>query len=143
MRITVASGKGGTGKTFISTNLAYTFDQTGKEVAYLDCDVEEPNGHLFLQPESIQKEEILLKAPLEVDNEKCTGCGMCKDVCTYNAIAVLKGKAMIFPELCHVCGACTIACPEQAIIEGEKKIGEIVHGSYGDIELHYALLQPT
>ena len=140
MKISIASGKGGTGKTFISTNLAYTFAKKGKGVAYLDCDVEEPNGHLFLQPEAIQTEEIKIKAPLKVDNEKCTGCRKCADACTYNAIAVVNNKAMIFSDLCHVCGACSIVCPEGAIVEGERKIGDILHGHHGGIELHYGLL---
>ncbi len=141
MKITIASGKGGTGKTFIATNLAYTFDRLGKEVGYLDCDVEEPNGHLFLQPENVEKEEVLLNAPLEIDNEKCTGCGKCAQVCSYNAIAVINEQAMLFNELCHVCGACSIACPEGAIVEGEKKIGDVIHGNSEDIKIHYALLQ--
>ncbi len=141
MKISIASGKGGTGKTFISTNLAYTFASSGEEVAYLDCDVEAPNGHLFLKPESVRKEEVFLDAPLKVDSEKCTGCGKCSEACTYNAIATINEQAILFPELCHVCGACTIVCPEGAIVEGEKKIGDVIHGESGDIALHYALLK--
>lgn len=140
-KITIASGKGGTGKTFISTNLAYTYAGMNREVAYLDCDVEEPDGHLFLKPESKTTEEVKLEAPITVDNQKCTGCGKCAEACTYNAIAVIKEKAMIFPELCHICGGCSIVCPEDAIIKGQKKIGDLIHGKSGNLEIHYALLK--
>ncbi|MFW5988350.1 MAG: P-loop NTPase, partial [bacterium] len=139
--ITIASGKGGTGKTFISTNLAYTFAEMKKEVAYLDCDVEEPDGHLFLKPESKTSEEVNLEAPIKVDKQKCTGCGKCAEACTYNAIAVINEKAIIFPELCHICGACSLVCPEDAVIEGEKKIGDLIHAKSGNLDIHYALLK--
>ncbi|MFW5988037.1 MAG: P-loop NTPase [bacterium] len=141
MDIAIASGKGGTGKTFISTNLAYILDNMQHQVSYLDCDVEEPDGHLFLKMDQKNIEAINLKAPYKADPKKCTGCGKCVEACTYNAIAVMKEKAIIFPELCHICGACNIVCPEDAIIEKEKKIGDVVHGKSNSIDLHYALLE--
>ena len=91
MRIAVSSGKGGTGKTFISTNLAVMLAEMGEQVTYVDCDVEEPNGHLFMKPEVESTETLYLPAPVETNLDKCTGCGRCADACHYNAIAVVKG----------------------------------------------------
>jgi MinD superfamily P-loop ATPase len=138
--ITISSGKGGTGKTFIATNLAKVLSEKYNEVHYLDCDVEEPNGHLFLTPIIEKQEDINLLSPVEVDQEKCTLCGICADICHYNAIAVVKNKVLIFKELCHVCGGCTIACPVDAIIEKERKIGVLKEGMSGNIKVYYALL---
>ncbi|MDO9465282.1 MAG: P-loop NTPase [bacterium] len=141
MNIAISSGKGGTGKTFVATNIAIAFSKKGKKVCYLDCDVEEPNGHLFLKPRIDREEDISLLAPVGVDNEKCIKCGKCQDACRYNAIAVIKDKVLFFPQLCHVCGACKIVCPEDAIIEKDKKIGVLKHGKSGTIDFHYALLE--
>ncbi|MFH1904339.1 MAG: P-loop NTPase [bacterium] len=141
MNIAISSGKGGTGKTFVATNVAIAFSKNGKKVCYLDCDVEEPNGHLFLKPRIDREEDISLLAPVGVDNEKCIKCGKCQDACHYNAIAVIKDKVLFFPQLCHVCGACKIVCPEDAIIEDDKKIGVLKHGKSGTIDFHYALLE--
>ena len=141
MNIAISSGKGGTGKTFVATNIAIAFSKKGKKVCYLDCDVEEPNGHLFLKPRIDREEDISLLAPVGVDNEKCIKCGKCQDACHYNAIAVIKDKVLFFPQLCHVCGACKIVCPEDAIIEEDKKIGVLKHGKSGAIDFHYALLE--
>ncbi len=121
MKIVIASGKGGTGKTFISTNLAYTLADSGKEVSYLDCDVEEPDGHLFLTLDSKKTESVELKAPIEIDSQKCINCGKCAEACSYNAIASMNDKTLLFTELCHVCGACSIVCPEDTVIEDKKK----------------------
>ncbi len=140
MKITVASGKGGTGKTFFSTNLAVVLKEMGHEVNYLDCDVEAPNGHLFIKPEEIWAEDIVYKSPQEVDGEKCTACGKCADFCQYNAIAVVKDKVLIFNELCHLCGGCILICPEDAIIEGDRTVGTLRHGKRRGIDIHYALL---
>ena len=126
MIISVASGKGGTGKTTIAVNLALSLNN----VQFLDCDVEEPNAHIFLKPEIKEKLKAFIPVP-QVDKTRCTYCGKCRQVCEYNAIAVLpksagnEGKVLIFAELCHGCGACAMLCPEQAIIEVNKEIGEI------------------
>jgi MinD superfamily P-loop ATPase len=141
MNIAISSGKGGTGKTFISTNIAAVLSQKKENVRYLDCDVEEPNGHLFLKPEIRAEEEVTLVAPCEVDEEKCIKCGKCAEVCHYNAIAVVNDKVLFFNELCHVCGGCKIVCPVDAIIEKERKIGQLRHGKSGKIDFHYALLE--
>ncbi len=141
MDIVIASGKGGTGKTLISTNLALVLDEMGEDVSYLDCDVEEPDGHLFLRPESVTEEEIKLRSPDGVDQEKCTTCGKCAEACSYNAIAVVNDQVLFFPELCHVCGACTIVCPEDAVIEREKKIGDLKKGKVDGIDITYANLE--
>jgi len=142
MKIAISSGKGGTGKTFVATNIAVVLSRTGKQISYLDCDVEEPNGHLFLKPESEKEEEVKLLSPVGINDEKCTKCGRCAEVCHYNAIAATKDKVIFFPELCHVCGACEIVCPEDAIIKKNKRIGVLKHGkSREKIDLHYALLE--
>jgi MinD superfamily P-loop ATPase len=141
INIAVSSGKGGTGKTFISTNLAKVLSEKQNKVRYLDCDVEEPNGHLFLNPVIEKEEDVNLISPVEVDQEKCINCGKCAEICQYNAIAVIKNKVLIFKELCHVCGGCTIACPTGAVIEKERKIGVVKEGASGDIKVYYALLE--
>jgi len=148
MKITIASGKGGTGKTFVATNLAAVLSGAGEDVTYLDCDVEAPNGHLFLNPRIESEEDIEIFSPVGIDPGKCTRCGRCAEACTYNAIAVTAKAALIFSELCHVCGACTIVCPEGAVIEENKKIGLLLHGFRPPVaagaqrmEYHYALLE--
>lgn len=148
MNITIASGKGGTGKTLVATNLAAVWSAAGRELTYLDCDVEAPNGHLFLKPRIEKEEAIEILSPVSADPEKCTKCGACGEACTYNAIAVTEKEVIFFPELCHVCGACTIVCPEDAIIEKMKKIGCLFHGSRPSFRedgatmgYHYALLE--
>jgi len=112
MVISVASGKGGTGKTLVATNLALSLKERFK-IRFLDCDVEEPNAHIFLNPSFSHRESVSIPIP-QVDEEKCTFCGKCSEVCAYNAIAVVKNKVLLFPELCHGCGACTRLCPENA-----------------------------
>ncbi|TJX14563.1 ATPase [Tissierella creatinini] len=126
MRIAVLSGKGGTGKTLVSVNLA----AAAKKSIYIDCDVEEPNGYLFFKPEDVQ-EEISVKIP-KVDNELCNGCRRCVDFCKFNALSYIKDKLIVFEEICHSCGGCIILCPERALIERDKVIGKIQRGiSYG------------
>jgi len=126
MRIAIASGKGGTGKTTVAVNLAVVLADSGLAVQYLDCDVEEPNGHIFLKPEITSTQTVGIPIPV-VDAEKCTGCRKCAEVCQYHAIAVLK-KALVFPELCHGCGGCALVCPAGAIREENRPIGVVETG---------------
>ena len=124
MVIAVLSGKGGTGKTLVSTNLAAV---TGTST-YMDCDVEEPNGHLFFRPEGVREEAVAVKIP-EVNQDKCTGCRICVDFCNFNALAHIKDRLMIFEEICHSCGGCILLCPEKALTEKEKVIGKVQKGT--------------
>ena len=122
MKIAIASGKGGTGKTTIATNLACSIAGMGKDVQYLDCDVEEPNGHIFLKPDIEETQNVTIGVP-EVDTEKCDGCGKCGQLCQYSAIICLKDIVMTFEQLCHSCGGCMLVCPTGAIKEKPKEIG--------------------
>lgn len=124
MQITVASGKGGTGKTTFAVNLAYVLAHWKKRVRLLDCDVEEPNCHLFVKPEFTEERPVTVPRPV-FNQEKCTGCGKCAEACAYNAIAVVKGKVLIFPELCHSCGVCSFVCPEKALTDKEFVVGKV------------------
>jgi len=132
MRIAVASGKGGTGKTTVATNLAYLAAQTGRAVVYADCDVENPNGHLFLHPSLAEQRSIDRLVPV-VDSGQCTRCGRCSDACRFGAIACVGKSVLIFPELCHACGGCQLACPQQAIREEPRSIGRLRLGSSGPL----------
>jgi len=122
MKIAIASGKGGTGKTTIATNLACSIARIGKTVQYLDCDVEEPNGHIFLRPDIEETQNVTIGVP-EVDTELCDGCGKCGQLCQYSAIICLKDTVMTFEQLCHSCGGCMAVCPQAAITEKQRKIG--------------------
>ena len=124
MNIVVASGKGGTGKTTFAVNMAHVLSMTGQRVRLLDCDVEEPNDHLFVRPKFTLEEPVEVLKPVW-DETKCTGCGRCAEVCNYNAIAVIKKKVLIFNELCHSCGACSYVCPEKALTEEPAAIGKV------------------
>src|SRR4030066_1125087 len=126
MIISIASGKGGTGKTLVATSLAISLKDREK-VQFLDCDVEEPNAHIFLKPVITNSEPVSIPVP-EVDTEKCTYCGKCAEVCAYHAIAVLKGHVMVFSQLCHGCGACSYLCPEKAISEEGRETGIVEWG---------------
>ena len=124
MILAVASGKGGTGKTTFSVNLAYALARAGENVRLLDCDVEEPNDHLFVRPEFSEEEPVKVMKPVW-DEAKCTGCGKCAGACNYNAIAVVKRNVLIFGELCHSCGVCSYVCPEGALTEMPVAIGTV------------------
>jgi len=135
LKIAVASGKGGTGKTLVAINLALSVEAD----QLLDCDVEEPNDHIFIKPEKTRNESVELLVP-EIDETKCTYCRKCAEFCQYNALFVAGETAMVFEELCHSCGGCTIICPEKAITEKPRSIGEIFIGKAGGIELVYGEL---
>lgn len=135
MKIAVLSGKGGTGKTLISVNMA----AVAENATYIDCDVEEPNGHLFFKPRDIKTEEISVKIPL-VDNELCNGCRKCVDFCMFNALVYVNKKLIVFDDVCHSCGGCVMFCPEQALSEKGKVIGEIQKGISGNVAVNTGML---
>jgi MinD superfamily P-loop ATPase len=136
VKIAVASGKGGTGKTLIAVNLALSLGS----VQLLDCDVEEPNDHLLLNPEILKEEPVKLMVP-KILEERCDYCGECARFCQFNALFVVGETAMVFPELCHSCGGCSIVCPRDAIVEEPRQIGKIFTCQAGDIELIYGELK--
>ncbi len=129
MQIAVASGKGGTGKTTLSTSLALCGTGT---VQYLDCDVEEPNGHIFLNPQLTESETVYLTIP-EIIEENCTACGKCRDICKFNAIGQFGKTVMTFPDLCHSCLGCFLVCEENALLKKKREIGVMEKGMAGDI----------
>ncbi|NLC76412.1 MAG: P-loop NTPase [Clostridia bacterium] len=131
MIVAVASGKGGTGKTTLASNLAWSLKET-KKVQVLDCDVDEPNLHLFLNPDLKVNETVSIKVPT-VNESRCDYCGKCADICQYGAITVLGKQVLLFPELCHGCGGCTLLCPQKAISEIDKPVGEIETGTAGGL----------
>jgi MinD superfamily P-loop ATPase len=130
MILSIASGKGGTGKTLVATSLALSL---GKQVQILDCDVEEPNVHILMWPTIVQSKPVCIPVPT-VDKAKCNYCGKCAQVCAYKAIAVLPETVLVFPELCHGCGACPYLCPEKAISEEGREIGVVETGRCGEID---------
>jgi MinD superfamily P-loop ATPase len=129
MIVSVASGKGGTGKTMVATNCAlYLNELLGCPISFIDCDVEEPNAHLFLKPDIEKRIPFGIPVP-EIELEKCNFCGRCGEVCEYHAIVVVKDSVLTFGELCHGCGACSMLCPRQAIQEKERACGIIELGT--------------
>jgi MinD superfamily P-loop ATPase len=132
MIVAVASGKGGTGKTTVATNLARASAATGRKTQYLDCDVEEPNGHIFLKPQITQQQDVTVEVP-EVDASKCTACGACGKICQYSAIVCLADQVMTFDSLCHSCAGCWLVCPTGAAKPRPMKIGELEIGAVGDL----------
>ena len=136
MIVSVASGKGGTGKTSVAVNMAISIGN----VQLLDCDVEEPNAHLLLHPEIIGEEPVYTLIP-SLNEELCDHCGKCSNFCQYNAIFATHEKVLIFPELCHGCGGCILVCPKKTIKEGKHKIGTLKRGYKGDLELVYGELE--
>jgi len=139
MRIAVASGKGGTGKTTVATNLAFVASQDGRSAAYLDCDVEEPNGAIFLKPQIQQGQPVGTPVP-KVDLDKCTGCGKCGKICQYSAILAMNKTVLTFPELCHGCGGCRLVCPAGAIAEDQHEIGRLQVGQAGSVQFVQGIL---
>ncbi len=138
MKIAIASGKGGTGKTTLAVALALATAERGP-VTLLDCDVEEPNCGLFLGIADPVRRPVFVPSPV-VDQRRCTGCGICADVCQFNAIAAVKNGAMVFPELCHACGGCALACPAGAITETDRPVGELAEGRQGNLTFVSGLL---
>ncbi len=124
MQIALASGKGGTGKTTLAVSLALVLAERGGTVAYVDCDVEEPNGHIFLKPVVDRSEPVEVVTP-SVDPELCTGCRRCSDFCKFNALVCHPGGVLVFDELCHGCGGCVLVCPERAIRESPRSVGRL------------------
>ncbi len=135
MIISVASGKGGTGKTTVAVNLALSI----ADAQLIDCDVEEPNSHIFVKPDIKGKIPIAIPVP-EIDEGICDYCGKCAEVCEYNAIGVVKDKILLFPELCHGCGACSYLCPKGAIKETDRNIGFIEIGKKGNLQFAHGRL---
>jgi len=135
MRIAVLSGKGGAGKTLVAVNLAVA----AEKAVYADCDVEEPNGHLFLKPKENESESVEVTIPV-IDPEKCTACRQCVDFCRFNALAMIAGKVMLFDEICHSCGGCQLVCPEKAIHERKRSIGMVQSGHDGEIKVLTGIL---
>ena len=123
MKIAVLSGKGGAGKTFVAAGLACAAGRA----AYVDCDVEEPNGRLFFRPENVARRVVERKMP-EFDREKCSGCRKCVESCRFNALVLVKGAPMLFPEVCHSCGVCAYVCPDGAVREAGREAGAVESG---------------
>lgn len=138
MVISIASGKGGTGKTTVAANMAWAAS-TVEPVTFLDCDVEEPDSHFYLKPEWSGEEDVCVPVPV-VDSSRCDGCGKCAEFCRYNALAAIKGDVLVFQELCHGCGGCSLVCPLKCISYEDKRIGIVRNGSRGGVRLHQGLL---
>jgi MinD superfamily P-loop ATPase len=135
MIISFASGKGGTGKTTVATSLALSID----DVQLLDCDVEEPNVHIFIKPRRETSEIVSIPIP-QINECRCNFCGECAKICAYNALAVLKDRVLVFPHLCHGCGGCSLLCPQKAITEINKEIGVVKKGRAGELEFIHGIL---
>lgn len=133
--IAVLSGKGGAGKTLVCVNLA----AVAGRALYIDCDVEEPNGHLFFKPVGVREEEISVKLPA-VDASLCAGCRTCVEFCKFNALAFIKERPYVFEDVCHSCGGCALLCPAHAISEREKRIGAVQTGSSWGVTVRTGVL---
>jgi MinD superfamily P-loop ATPase len=137
MKIAILSGKGGTGKTFVATNLA----RSAESCVYLDCDVEEPNGHLFLNGPLISTKTVSLPIP-RVNDSLCDGCKKCVDFCRFNALAFVKNRVIVFDKICHSCGGCKIVCPQDAIYEVDREIGQVESRVYKNTQIFTGKLLP-
>ncbi len=137
MIISVASGKGGTGKTTVATNLAVSLENS---VQILDCDVEEPNAHLFLNPLIEETENVYAVVP-EIDKEKCNFCGKCAEICRFSGITVVGETVLTFPQLCHGCGGCKEVCPEQAVTDANRELGVVEKGHRGKLDFLHGRLR--
>ncbi len=137
MIISIASGKGGTGKTTVATNLSASL---GTDVRLLDCDVEEPNAHLFIKPEIDSEEDVTTPVP-QVDESKCTLCGKCCEICQFKAIVRIADTILPFEDLCHSCGGCFEVCPENAITETYRKLGVLEKGHKNSIDFIHGRLR--
>jgi len=135
MIVSVASGKGGTGKTTVATNLALSIGNA----QFLDCDVEEPNANLFLNATIKDNEDVSIIIP-QINKEKCDYCGKCSEFCAYNALAVIRSNVFVFPELCHSCGGCELVCPKDAITWKKRVVGRVEHGKTNGIDFFHGLL---
>ncbi|NLJ77058.1 MAG: P-loop NTPase [Peptococcaceae bacterium] len=131
LTIAVASGKGGTGKTTVSASLALAAADTGHKTAYMDCDVEEPNGHLFLKPNISYRHMVGIPVPI-VDQDKCTACGLCGEICQFSAIVCINKNVLTFDKMCHGCGGCSLVCPAEAITEHSRNFGVVETGDCGN-----------
>ena len=138
MIISVASGKGGTGKTLVATTLALSLKDR-ERVQLLDCDVEEPNDHIFFKPVITRREAVSILVS-RVNEERCNYCGKCAEVCAYHAIAVFPKNVLVFPQLCHGCGACSYLCPQKAITEEPREIGVVECGHSDGVEFAHGKL---
>jgi MinD superfamily P-loop ATPase len=127
MRVAIASGKGGTGKTLVSTNLSRLLADRGHRVTYVDADVEAPNGHLFLTPTDLDTTQVTVALPV-LKEKSCAAHGRCQEICAFNAILAAKGSIIVFEELCHSCGACILACPDNSLKERQREIGTLELG---------------
>lgn len=137
MKIAILSGKGGTGKTLVAVNLS----AVAGPCMYMDCDVEEPNGHLFLNPENLSRTEVSVLNP-RIDPDKCLGCRVCVQFCRFGALAFVNGKPLLTQSVCHACGGCAYLCPAKAITETARGIGVIERGTHGEIDVRTGILNP-
>ncbi len=140
LTIAVASGKGGTGKTTVSASLACAAADAGYRTAYLDCDVEEPNGHIFLKPSINYRHMVGIPVPV-VDQEKCIECGLCGEICQFSAIVCINKNVLTFDKMCHGCGGCSLVCPAGAITENSRNIGVVETGDCGNLRFCHGKLE--